>query len=364
MTTRDHSIDGIRGWAALAVVLFHFFKEALKGIFPEVEDTWIFAPLYGEFYVFIFFLLSGEALSKHFTRTNNFDNLNRLVARRYFRLTVPIALSSILIFIAIKITDSSHLTAAIALKSEKWLGEFVAFEPSIPRLIKFMVIDVYTKHSRETSYNPFLWTMSIEMIGSMLVFLYLYLWNHIKSPIKIAAVIAAYLLLSSSLYCLFFVGVIFSTLDSKFSIARERRAIPISIATYIAIPTCFVVLHSLRHTIIPIAIYSILAIVTVASIKANPTLYKAFSSRASVYLGNISFSLYITHFLVLVTLLPNLTLRIENPTENPQLVFLAMGVCVAASIGFAHIFTKVERKITPIFEEIATKAFKSKSLPS
>lgn len=360
MTTRDHSIDGIRGWAALAVVLFHFFKEALKGIFPAVEDTWIFAPLYGEFYVFIFFLLSGEALSKHFTRTNNFDTLNKLVARRYFRLTVPIALSSILIFIAIKITNSNHLTAAIALNSERWLGEFIAFEPSIPRLIKFMAIDVYTKHSRETSYNPFLWTMSIEMIGSMLVFLYLYLWNHIKSPIKIAATISAYLLFSSSLYCLFFVGIIFSALDEKFSTLREKRRMSTSIATCIAIPTCFAVLHSLRHTVIPIAIYSILSIIMVASIKANPTLYRTFSSRISVYLGNISFSLYITHFLILVTLLPFLTLRIDNPAENPQLVFAAMGLCVIASIGFAHVFTKLERKITPIFEAMATKAFKSK----
>lgn len=361
METRDHSIDGIRGWAALAVVLFHFFKEALKGLFPEVDDTWIFAPLYGEFYVFIFFLLSGEALSKHFTRTNNFDTLNKLVARRYFRLTVPIALSSILIFIAVKITHSNHLTAAIALGSERWLGEFIAFEPSIPRLIKFMAIDVYTKHSRETSYNPFLWTMSIEMIGSMLVFLYLYIWNHIKSPIKTAAIISAYLLFASSLYCLFFVGIIFSTLDHKFSMVRERKFTPITIGTYIAIPTCFVVLHSLRHAIIPIAIYSILAIITVVSIKTNPLLYRAFSSRISVYFGKISFSLYITHFLILITLLPFLTLRIENPAENPQMVFAAMGLCVATSIGFAHVFTNIERKITPIFEKMATNAFKSQS---
>jgi peptidoglycan/LPS O-acetylase OafA/YrhL len=34
---RNSEIDGIRGWAALLVLTFHFFKETFTGLFSELN---------------------------------------------------------------------------------------------------------------------------------------------------------------------------------------------------------------------------------------------------------------------------------------------------------------------------------------
>jgi peptidoglycan/LPS O-acetylase OafA/YrhL len=210
-------IDGIRGWAALVVVLFHCFSEMLKNVVPEVTSNMLAPAFAGNYAVLIFFVLSGDALSASFHKSGSQSSVDRLLVRRYFRLTIPIFMSCCLTYFIIKLGVDFHKRAAVILNRNDWLGEFLDFNVSLFFLIKYSLMNVYTSHTRTESLNPFLWTMSIEIIGSMIVFLYCYAWERLKRPAILCLVLAIILSAMGSFYSLFFGG--------------KRKFIPIFIIT-------------------------------------------------------------------------------------------------------------------------------------
>ena len=62
-------LDGLRGWAAVSVVVFHSSWEMLGGIEPSLRSVRLVLINDGPFAVIIFFVLSGFALSTGYTHT-------------------------------------------------------------------------------------------------------------------------------------------------------------------------------------------------------------------------------------------------------------------------------------------------------
>lgn len=91
-------IDGIRGWAALSVVLFHFFPETFGVIFPFLHNPIFGFMSDGGLAVFVFFILSGDALSLSFFKTKDDKVITKIILARYFRLTFPIVISCFIVF--------------------------------------------------------------------------------------------------------------------------------------------------------------------------------------------------------------------------------------------------------------------------
>lgn len=51
-----------------------------------------------------------------------------------------------------------------------WPATFCQFEGTFPGMVKFALFDVFFRQSAFPSHNPVLWTMHIEMLGSVVVF--------------------------------------------------------------------------------------------------------------------------------------------------------------------------------------------------
>src|SRR5687767_11167726 len=103
-------LDGVRGVAAIIVVLHHFgiaFFPAINFLDPEkihlgngqLELTIAKTPLNiffnGGFAVSVFFVLSGFVLSYKFHLSGSRQLLTTYAAKRYFRLLLPVAASII-----------------------------------------------------------------------------------------------------------------------------------------------------------------------------------------------------------------------------------------------------------------------------
>ena len=62
-TMRIDYLDGVRGWASLMVLLFHAFWETFGNVLPVFRNPVTAFLLDGHLAVFVFFVLSGDALS-------------------------------------------------------------------------------------------------------------------------------------------------------------------------------------------------------------------------------------------------------------------------------------------------------------
>jgi peptidoglycan/LPS O-acetylase OafA/YrhL len=88
--TRIRGLDGIRGLAALFVVLNHIFLRAWPG-YPAVRAPfWAAGLAYGRFAVVVFIVLSGFSLGLHPARSGwRLDSLARFAQRRAWRILPP-----------------------------------------------------------------------------------------------------------------------------------------------------------------------------------------------------------------------------------------------------------------------------------
>ena len=83
-------LDGIRGLAALFVVLHHSYLMAFPG-FPETHaPAWTGFLLYGHFAVVVFIVLSGFSLAVSPARNGwRLDSLAKFARRRAWRILPP-----------------------------------------------------------------------------------------------------------------------------------------------------------------------------------------------------------------------------------------------------------------------------------
>lgn len=346
-------IDGIRGWAALCVVLFHFYKELLKGVFPQVESTWWFFFMHGEFYVFVFFVLSGEALTTAFFKTKDTRKLDVLLIKRYFRLTIPIFLSTLIVYSIIRFGFDFHRDAAVTLKSDGWLARFLTNDTSFARMVKFSLVDVYTKHTTQMSFNPFLWTMSVEMVGSLLVFCVCYAWPRLRQPYTLVGVATVSLLCLGSYYSLFLAGTLIAAYKAQ---QKWKFAVPsrtTQILAFVVPVGCLATLQIFHNRTVPIAVYCTMSIAAVCCVQYNQIYSKLFSSKLSLYLGRISFPLYLTHFSVMISLTSYMHANswFADQFEPIWASLFVSTIGVAVCLPVAHAFMLLESLIVPTVEK-------------
>lgn len=184
---KDLSADGLRGLAAANVLLCHLFLAFLPGgfawIYPDtttpdrmrgvVDHVIAFEPLSvlwnGQFAVCIFFVLSGYVLTKAYVETGDSTIFRLRASRRYLRLCVPI-FGSVMFAWFVMAMGWSHAREAGALSGSHWLTDFWKKPPDfIEALRDGLYGTILGGWSR---FNPTLWTMKIELLGSMFVFAY------------------------------------------------------------------------------------------------------------------------------------------------------------------------------------------------
>ena len=179
-------LEGIRGLAAIIVVLHHYilaFYPAMSSaneaqIHNETsyfEEVMAQIPLNifynGGFAVCIFFILSGYVLSNNYHQNNNPQILIQYGVKRYFRLLVPVSVSILLAYTFVHLGFMNRLHLGDITKSKDWLAGSFNFSENITPMLKNMFVDVF--FLKDNTYNPVLWTMTYELLGSLLIFAFL-----------------------------------------------------------------------------------------------------------------------------------------------------------------------------------------------
>ena len=292
-------IDGLRAFAVVAVIINHFNKDILPGGYLGVD---------------IFFVISGYVItSSLFGRpSKDFkDFISGFYERRIKRLVPALAVFVLITSIAICLfnrspelslrtgltslfglsnlyllkqsTDYFHRSTELNVFTHTWsLGVEEQFYILFPFLIWFSGFGRQTKNGAR---NLFL-VVGALTIASLIGFLYLYPNNQ---P-------AAYFLMPSRFWemaagCLIFIGF-----QKRASIEQFLEKVPPLLVLVLIIGVMYLPMSlAATSTIAVVALSSIL----IASLKKQTGAFKIFTHHRVVYIGLISYSLYLWHWGVL-----------------------------------------------------------------
>lgn len=318
-------LEGLRGIAALIVVFHHLvllFYPALNygNGTNSTLNTIAVTPLNifynGDFAVCLFFVLSGYVLSYKYILTNDPHIVAGYAIKRYFRLMPLIASSVLVIFILSRLNLFHTQQLNDRLQLGDWLTSMFNGDPSFITMLKNIFYGIFLLG--DNSYNPVVWSMGIEFIGSMLLFAFLLL-NHKIKPKWILFVLTLLLAvyLKRYYYIAFLLGYGLCFVDQK----KLLRITPIILKLILLLIgiMCASYPADWQHwntsiyafmTFEGIDLYSFYHVlgsgILLLLITQNNALKNFFSLKPVLFLGRISFSMYLYHLIVLILIIPHI----------------------------------------------------------
>ena len=339
MRDRLSGLDGIRGLAALFVVLHHTYLRSFPGYPAATGPLWTGWLIYGRFAVVLFIVLSGFCLAaspaSHGWRL---DGLGRYASHRAWRILPP------------------YWAALVFSLLIAWL---VVPQPGLPApdarsaaVHGLLVQNLFTA----TSPNRALWSIAIEvqLYLALPVLLLLVRWSGALAMLgAVALVMLGFGAFSSPVFLanaapdlggLFAMGVVAAGIVA----ASERvRALPWHwLALAAAAPVLAVIawqgsVWTLNNTFwIDLALGPAIGCLLAAVVTDKPpALVRALESRPLRSLGSFSYSLYLTHAPIIIAVYYGLLEGHVAPGVPAFAVMVA--IAVPLTVGFARLFAGV-----------------------
>ena len=319
-------LESLRGLASLTVVFAHFivgFYPALyyaKAGQAHATSTFEFllsrTPLNllynGSFSVAVFFVLSGYVLTfKFFKDSRHAVVLLPLAFKRYFRLLLPVLLSVGFSYVVLRMGWYYRQPTVALAGNNAWLVGLWNFKPDLWTMLREGFYGVLIK--REVTYNLVLWTMNIELFGSLIVYLFVYVFRN--SPKRYFFYALGIALFLRQHYLAFILGMLLSDLSARKESWFHKSS---NQALFIALLAIGLFLGSYPDEIsVKGTVYAFLdlepwvrtrqyhilgaALVMTALLKL-PWLQSLLSRKPLVLLGKLSFSLYLLHTIIMGSL--------------------------------------------------------------
>lgn len=372
--TKNYALEGLRGIAALVVVLSHavftFFPFLqtcdpgyLKQPWEQVAVQLPHTLFNGTFSVCIFFVMSGYVLSKAF-----FDgrpgSVQQAAIKRYIRLGIPVAASIMLGWLMM----STGLLKISVTDLPGFITQAYQGTASLRDAIKDSLWRSLINGTQ--TYNYVLWTIRIEFLGSLLLFAFLALFGNarhgwIYAPLAVFA-IATFDPLNAPLYGLFFAGAYLNK-AGQFGRNKYTHGGALLLGLFLGgISACAPAYQPLIQLILKDRLlppdawayfpYASGAILVVWVAVGENAVSRFLSSKPLRWLGHKSFSLYLLHSF----LLASVGMAVYTATEGMDLLARALlstaavlASSAAASVLFARYVDDASVRIANRYAEFA-----------
>lgn len=354
MNSKISHLEGLRGLAALVVVIAHYLQFYYLDSFftnpnSELELVLSKTPLNliynANLSVCIFFVLSGYVLSMRFFKEQKFDILQSGAGRRYFRLAIPVFFSVIISYLLL-ITNSyeSFTNLTGDLRYDNMSKNFID-------MIKITFFDVFFNYSN--TYNTVLWTMTYELFGSFLVFAFLALFGTMKK--RYLVYILLFTIFIDSYYLSFIVGMALSDIHhsnkkDRFKLLSNKlfTTIVLIFGLYLgSYPyfetknTIYQILNFNFLTLNYSVFYHIIgALLIIVSIFNSMIITNFLTLSILKYLGKISFSLYLIHFPILATFSFKIFQYVRNYYDYNTSFIIVLIISTMLTFICSHLFAK------------------------
>lgn len=365
-TNRLLALEGLRGIAAIVVVLFHAllifypgFYYGLSAPFATIHNSRFEDNLYGSpfsvflsgtFAVGIFFVLSGFVLTIGFFQTGNETIIKKLAAKRYIRLMIPALTSILVVWVILSIGLGVLKMSASDITSSHWLANIWQFTPNLFDALTQGLWGIFAKAN--VSYNPVLWTMQYELIGSIVVFALALIFKQSRHRWLIYT--AAFIGTFHTWYVAFIIGMILADLyaSKKFPFAFVNNKVMFAalllgllFGGYPAITSQGSFYQTMHISWLTEAqnqsfYLSIGAGLVITAILSIPLLSRFFSSKHISKLGKYTYSLYLSHMAVLFTVCTGLFVWLHSFIGFNKAALISIVLTAPVVIIVAYIFER------------------------
>ena len=397
--TKLLELEGLRGIAALFVVFAHlkwlFFEEDfnryLRGLDASGSAAAFLlkclslAPFNGRFCVWIFWTLSGFALSYHFfqlrragAKAQSRSYLPEAALRRYPRLVLPVLAAALFAFVLVRLgwMHSTELALAVGPpgRPDIWMTQNYQFTPTLPGAVTAAFWTTFFSFHNAPLFDPPLWTMKRELVGSFFLFGFLAVFGarSWRWPVYLFA-------------GLLFIGVRQIWLDSflagivlcdfrvnhlaGFVRAAERRmgrfirlresavlALLVVLALVALIGYFSQKVAEINSDPVSDCAYIAISFLVMAWIEFSVFLKNLLSRSFFSFLGKISFGLYISHYPFLFSASAGFYLLVQPHLSHLAAAFLTAGLSLPAVIALGTAFyLAADKPSVPFSKWLASK---------
>ena len=387
-TNKIAYLDGIRGMAALFVVLHHFclvFYTAyfnwdanathLNGWDIKYGKSAFSFLTNGNFYVCIFFVLSGFVLSHKYFNENKISILVSATIRRFFRLYIPVAFTLILAYTLLKLNLYYNTPVSKITHSEWWFGGMWSIEHPTKELFNCLTYSIMFQSNG--TFDTSLWTMAVELINSFAIFAILAMTHKVRNKgfVMFVMIIYCYFIDNGYLGCFIF-GICINYVEIyKINILKQFGICLIPFLFFLGIllgsyPTSgsagstIFAFHTPEWEHFGLTwFHEIGAFCLVASFVLSPSLQRFISRGVFKFLGRISFSLYLLHPLVIGTFSSFLFLHIFGSMGYHTAVLIVWLATIIVCFLLSYLMTKyIDDNGVKASKYIYNRYFKSKEV--
>lgn len=352
-------IDGLRGIASLFVVFHHFIMgyypaayqgaDAVTHLGGNVEADFSQSPLaffaIGDLWVSVFCLISGFVISYQVFHMTDEKQFSKSLLKRYPRLMLPVFALSAIVYVMLHLNLFFN-TQAAAITGSEWLAQFYQNKTTISDLIFSSIADTWIV-GFSTLYSNAFWMLADLFTGSFMAYILAAMSKGMNRRVIYVYIATALIYLSTnSRLTDFALGVLLSYIVVQYgeSIHQHKRTcivlgvlMLISAVFLGAYPVAYAptneyrFLNHLPDRLNPYYFYHMLAsALLVMAIYLLKPLKKLLSMRPVLFLGKISYSVYLVHIPVLFSLSAWFLLKLMERTGNYN---LSAGVMFGISIA-------------------------------
>jgi peptidoglycan/LPS O-acetylase OafA/YrhL len=365
---RMSELDSIRGIAAFIVLLHHLmlgFLPVIHGGIRNLENnsslinTPVFFIINGTAAVTLFFTLSGYVLTKNFWHTDK--STAPAIIKRYPRLALLCLISTLAAYATIQFLGDNYKIAAKLTNSE-WLNKF-GWSLNSDNLHAmhfrhaFKEGAFYSLFKGESFLNTSLWTIKTEFLGSILALFFCTTFRKSSQfTLFLIAFVAYQIFYQNNLmyfFC-FIAGSILAKIHNTQNNNTENKIIPVLSIIVALLLFCYIEPATKYFSWIPekhqTSADRIFFHTVASSLLINASTFKiiqnGLKNRILKFFGRISFSLYVIHVPVLLSVGCAVFIHTISNYNNNMAIAAVFITTILTSIILSIPLTVIDEKYT------------------
>lgn len=327
-------IQGLKGLAMLIVVMMHFYLVFNPAFSYKMESFPTHILVNGNLAVCMFLLLSGFVISKGTSKFTSFDIVKGALLKRYFRILFPTSIVVIAAYI-MYLTQVMHIQEIAQVLDNSRIEEYYTGMT----VRKFLECLLFVPLGKNALLLP-CWMLIFIYMGTMLIYLLHFATNNMKTlnmllVLAIVAFVCRYVF--SVHYCPIVIGMAIEKLTSRY---KFQHTTTYSLLGGVILLVGILLEHYSGNLWKPMIDVNVVSSTLIfLGVMFCVPVSKILETRLFVYLGQISFSLFLVHWPIICSL--SCWLFLSLPIADVQIrVVTILLITLITSLVVAHLYNK------------------------